>query len=300
MYLNEAAWKTQQDNPYIVNNAMENFLHIYKTLASDFHITELYVPADEKLYLRSKNYSIEKWLSEADIEYKRLYLSFWNKRISYTPEDEYELSYKQERLAGGTEAYLNDSFLISICLNEFWREECISAKLFSLADCTEETVIMHNVFSKNQLLQKPVADFLKNIPCTKLYSYNDLWQRRGQLFPHLKFCPSIENDLNKLEKLYLRQVIRKLTELENYCRLYKETSFNPNLLTKTTLESDSTIAKYTKQHTFTDENGKAYVAKWHMRFTGIPGRIFFIPDYEKDFMLICYIGRKLPNVTYPT
>ncbi|MFR3320511.1 MAG: hypothetical protein ACLTSZ_04235 [Lachnospiraceae bacterium] len=38
------------------------------------------------------------------------------------------------------------------------------------------------------------------------------------------------------------------------------------------------------------------MASWHMRFTGIPGRIFFVPGYEPERMLVCYIGKKLKNV----
>lgn len=43
-----------------------------------------------------------------------------------------------------------------------------------------------------------------------------------------------------------------------------------------------------------------YLASWHMRFTVIPGRIFFIPQYKDDKILVCYIGKKLKNVSYPT
>ena len=48
---------------------------------------------------------------------------------------------------------------------------------------------------------------------------------------------------------------------------------------------------------FYDIDKKSYLAKWHMRFTGIPGRIFFVPNYSKETILICYIGKKLPNPT---
>ena len=55
-----------------------------------------------------------------------------------------------------------------------------------------------------------------------------------------------------------------------------------------------------KESFFRDENGVEYEASWHMRFTGISGRIFFVPDYTDTEMLVCYIGKKLPNATYPT
>ena len=71
------------------------------------------------------------------------------------------------------------------------------------------------------------------------------------------------------------------------------------LLSKTTPESEETLKRYKKEHTFRDEAGNDYVASWHMRFTGIPGRIFFIPDYSAEGMLVCYIGKKLKTVLNP-
>lgn len=65
-------------------------------------------------------------------------------------------------------------------------------------------------------------------------------------------------------------------------------------------ESLVTLDKYKKEHTFIDELGVEYLASWHMRFTVIPGRIFFIPQYKDDKILVCYIGKKLKNVSYPT
>lgn len=300
MYLNEKAWEVRQDNMYLIDEALKQFLRIYAALAKDFGIISLYIPEDEELYLRTAAYSIGEWLAKADIEYRRLYLTFWQKRISYRTEDEYEAVGEDGWMKGGTEAFLNNSFLISLCLNEKWKRESISADLFSLFNETVDQVIIYNVFCKEQLYKDPILGILKTAGAVKISSYIDLWKRRSELFPHLKFCPSVQGDLDKLERFYLHQVIKKLLELENYCKNDSGGEFRPDILTKTTMESESTLRQYKRQHTFADENGIEYLASWHMRFTGIPGRIFFIPDYEKNSMLICYIGKKLPNVTYPT
>ena len=58
------------------------------------------------------------------------------------------------------------------------------------------------------------------------------------------------------------------------------------------------MQKYEKEHTFCDENGRAFLVSWHMRFTGIPGRIFFVPNYELNKILVCYIGKKLKTLKY--
>lgn len=97
---------------------------------------------------------------------------------------------------------------------------------------------------------------------------------------------------------YLSQVVRKLAELESYCVKHTGERFEPSYLTKVTPESKATMEKYKDKHIFMDISGVKHIASWHLRFTGIPGRIFFIPEYKKDCILVCYIGKKLPNVKY--
>jgi len=296
MYLNEKAWQVQQNNTYTIDEALKKFLDMYSVLAKDFQVSQIFVPEGEQVYLRS-SYSIEKWMTEVDIEYKRLFLSFWQKRISYYPDNECEVSLEGEFLKGGTEAFLNDSFLLSICLDPTWKKEYFEADKFSLNDLSTETVFLYNSFHQEQLFKPPFIDILKKQKRIKIYSYDELWERHQELFPHLKFCPSVEKNMKILEKSYLDQVVKKLLELETTAA---QGIFDPSILTKTTTESEATLEKYKKQHTFTDNENNEYLAKWHMRFTGIPGRIFFVPDYKKDCMLVCYIGKKLPNITYPT
>lgn len=300
MYLNEKAWEIQQDDPYIVKEALENFLKIYSALAKDFRMSEIYVPADTELYLQSTVYPIGKWLSEADREYKRLFLSLWQKRICYNPEEDYEVTLGGVQLKGGTEAFLNNSFLLSLCLDDSWKKAQIEAEFFSLTDNYTEMIRIDNVYIKEQLYTNSMSERLNKFREYQVFSYEELWKQRSTLFQYLKFCPSVEDDLKILEKSYLKQVIKKLTELDNYCFKYGDGGFNPEFLTKTTPESDVTLEKYKKQHTFVDDEKETHIAKWHMRFTGIPGRIFFIPQYKGKNILICYIGKKLQNVTYPT
>lgn len=300
MYLNERSWEASQEDPYVIDNAVKRFLDIYAAVKRVYPECEIYIPEGEVIYLRPGDYSLGKWLASADIEYRRLYFLFWQRGIRYHPEDEYEMSCDGEPLKGGTEACLNDSFMVSICLDGKWGKEVIEGELYSLADDEEREARVKNVFCKEQLECDYVKEVLRSRGNLNVWSYEELWKRRGELFPHLSFCPSVENDLDSLEKVYLAQILRKLAELECYYVEHGNGRFQPELLTKTTMESKATMEKYEAWHTFTDEGGEAYVASWHMRFTGIPGRIFFIPQYKEVGMLVCYIGRKLPNVTYPT
>lgn len=250
------------------------------------------------MYIRSLVYPLAKWLAETDADCKRSFLSFWQKRVSYTPEEEYEFSYHGERMEGATEAVLSDSFVISPCLKSEWESPELNGEFFSLKEDTTQELVVPNLYKHEQLLEPFYKTVLSRYSAIKVQSYEELWRMREKLFPHLVFCPSVEKNLSNLEFFYINQVVKKLTELEQYCADNLNKPFDKDLLTKTTPETEATLQKYKKEHTFWDEERCAHLASWHMRFTGIPGRIFFVPEYKDGKVLVCYIGEKLPNVTY--
>lgn len=298
MYLNEKSWEVIQEDRYITDNAITNFLDIYAAVKKNYPRIEVYIPEGWTIYLCSKDYSIEKWFSSADIEYKRLYLLFVQKAIRYNKEEEYEVSFEGKMFYGGTEAYLNSSFILSICLDDNWKKSNIECKFYSLPDNEEKDISLKNVFCKEQLECLLIKEILDRENSIKVNSYDELWRRREEFFPHLEFCPSVKDNLDLLEMFYLSQVVRKLAELESYCVKHTGERFEPSYLTKVTPESKATMEKYKDKHIFMDISGVKHIASWHLRFTGIPGRIFFIPEYKQDCILVCYIGKKLPNVKY--
>lgn len=300
MYLNEKAWEIIQEDKRITDNAITSFLDIYSAVKRNYPRIEVYMPENWDIYLCSKGYSIGEWLNSADIEYRRLYLRFVQQAIRYNKEEEYEVSFEGEVFYGGTEAYLNNSFILSICLDDKWKKNNIECKFYSLPDNTEKYISIKNVFYKEQLNSPLIKEILDRENSIKVNSYDELWRRREEFFPHLDFCPSVKDNLDLLEMFYLSQVVRKLAELENYCVKHTGERFEPSYFTKVTPESKTTMEKYKDKHTFVDGNGTEHIASWHLRFTGIPGRIFFIPEYKSSCILVCYIGKKLPNVKFHT
>lgn len=299
MYLNERSWEAADISPYVLRNALAEFVKLYGVLAGRYGLSAVYVPAGNEPYLRSVTYTLAKWLSETDREYRRLFLSFWQKRIIYQPEDEYEARCGSVGFLGAAEAILQDSFLISLRCEEKWEKETLCFYFYSLSEDKEVLAEVSNVSAGDQLEREPLRSLLKRMQDIPIYSYGELWDKRKELFPNLAFCPSVERDFQKLETMYLTQVMRKLRELNGYAGSYGGGPFLPERLSKTTPESEETLKQYREEHTFADENGNQHVASWHMRFTGIAGRIFFIPGYRENQILVCYIGRKLPNASYP-
>lgn len=298
MYWNELAWKAPQEDFDTVNKAMREFLQIYAELQEKFRVPGLYVPEESDYNLTS--YPIQKWMNKAEKDDYRRFLQFWQRRRNYTPEDECEFRYQGNALHAASEAILNDSFIISIGLCEEWKREGITGQFYVLDADLEEEVEVKNLYQYNQIAKSDILNILKKQSKIRVNSYQELWEKREHYFPHLKFCPSVEKNLKNLEMIYVDQVIRKLCELELYCAEQLDGPFDAGKLSKTTPESEATLKMYHKEHIFSDENGNKYLASWHMRFTGIPGRIYFVPAYQKNHMLVCHIGSKLPNVNYRT
>ncbi len=123
--------------------------------------------------------------------------------------------------------------MVSICLEDKWRTENVNGNFYSLRDNEEKPVLIKNLFCAEQLSTKVIKEILDTGISYKIYTYEELWERRKKLFPHLYFCPSVEEDFGVLESFYLNQIMRKLKELENYCVKYTGVQFYTVQLTKT-------------------------------------------------------------------
>ena len=299
MYINEKSWEVHQAIDTEIECALLQFIKLYSVLGEKYGAVALLVPDNMNLNLYSKSFALGKWLArlqQSDREAYRVFMGFWQRKVVYQVDDEYEFTSDSHTFTGAMEAAINDSFIISLCIDEMWKRERLEGNLYCLLEDSNRKVTVDNLYMAEQLLCDSYISFFKNKEA-KIYSYDDLWEKREKLFPHLEFCPSVEKNLKELQISYINQVMIKLTELNRYSQKYSGEKFRPELLTKITLESERTLKEYAKEHTFYDIDKKSYLAKWHMRFTGIPGRIFFVPNYSKETILICYIGKKLPNPT---
>jgi hypothetical protein len=133
---------------------------------------------------------------------------------------------------------------------------------------------------------------------------NDLWDRRSELFPALDFCKEVRGQLTCFlgGDVELRQVFKRLADLQKFFETWDATPIRPGSLpTKCTPESESTLGKYAREHTFSPPVGPPRVFSWHLRFTPGVGRIFFTGDVERKKGLVGYIGKDgLPTVNDPT
>ena len=140
-------------------------------------------------------------------------------------------------------AYFLEALALSLTSKECW--DCCFLELeFQQIDdegnITEERVqIIHACRSLHIKEHKQwILDRIK----IEVYDGSDLWNRKAELFPSLEFCSNVNKQLQNIgngERI-LNQIIRRLRELEDYCKNWQCGSFDSSKIpTKITPESVS-------------------------------------------------------------
>ena len=102
----------------------------------------------------------------------------------------------------------------------------------------ERVEIVHA--SRRQHLQEH-TEWIKTRLRTGVQDGVELWKRKNELFPTLIFCDSVAEQLQNLKtgNPMLRQVVKRLDELDNYCKNWTTGAFDLDILpSKASPESD--------------------------------------------------------------
>jgi desulfoferrodoxin (superoxide reductase-like protein) len=130
---------------------------------------------------------------------------------------------------------------------------------------------------------------------TNIVDGTDLWQRRTGLFPGLQFCDCVRAQILSLTgtHIMLQPTIKRLFELDRYCRDWTEGGFKWQLIpSKASPESESTLNEHQGELTFHCPDGVNRVCHWHVRMTPDAWRLHFFPDPETRTIIVGRIGRK--------
>ena len=125
------------------------------------------------------------------------------------------------------------------------------------------------------------------------------WERRGELFSRIIFCPNVESQLQTIGGKYLEQIISKIRELDCYVvNHWNEGSFNHRdannkSALKISPESISTMHQQdlVNLRVFSLPNGKRECFELHIKTGNL--RFHFYPD--NLIIYIGYIGNHLPT-----
>ena len=121
----------------------------------------------------------------------------------------------------------------------------------------------------------------------------ELWEQRGDLFPHLLFGPEVEGHLNRIN--VLSKVMRRLTDLDASAASWSSGP-TPEWICDVRTESGAVMntPKLRETRRFTSVTGNRSVFALHASF-GQGGRIHLRLDAAQQQVEIGYIGGHLPT-----
>jgi len=128
----------------------------------------------------------------------------------------------------------------------------------------------------------------------------DIWYRKNELYPNLLFCDVLRRQLRAIHSshLALKQVKKRLSELDNFCRNWAQGSFNPGQLSgNPCTESQATLQQYPYERTFICPDGVERIFSWHLRINPGAWRLHFFPLDNQQKIIIGYIGSHLTTAT---
>lgn len=254
-------------------------------------------------------YPLAKWRNDlqVDRDEQRFFRSLTTKAPFWTDvaediKSKFDLSdilYRGNAAPGLGFALVSDSLAVSLLSDPMWDYSSLTLEIIQLdeeADLIEEQVKVFHA-SQGRHIQTHI-NWIQNRIRTSVKDGEDLWQRRDELFPYLKFCQAVEPQISNLcsGDPMLAQVKKRLFELEEAAKNWKENGFNLDTLpSKATPESDSRLklTKIKNKLTIQCPDCQSRLFNLHLRMTPGHWRLYFFPSTSSRTIFIGYIGQKI-------
>jgi hypothetical protein len=300
------------------NNSISK--HYARQLMSDFiNLIRAFKKQQIKAMLRTKDdfyttmvardYPIGQWFNEADSE-ERLFVKTLATKSPFSSDID-SLDIKElETDSGSSEfrhqgklalglgvAYLLDSVAISLLSSNYWDNPYVNVDFKYFEESNDELIETSEVIkhvSQSIHIREHLAWINRQIQ-GKIISGQVLWVLKEELFPSLLFCECVRKQLLDIEESnpLLKQIIKRLCELEEQTNKWVDGNFDINLLpSKVTPESDTRLKKFRQELTFQCSDGTYRLFDLHLRMTPGANRLYFFP-IEPQKLIIGYIGLKI-------
>ncbi|MCP4695450.1 MAG: hypothetical protein GY862_01175 [Gammaproteobacteria bacterium] len=309
MVVNELSFSRPAKDIVTARERMSRFVHILRAPRS---IGGKLLRTHENFHsdLLTQDYRVAQWLKDREVSREeRVFLKTLATKIPFLAdspslEDKslgFDFYFKGKTKARGLGvAYLLDTLAVSILSERQWDAGRLALTVSNLDEdekIVHETESIHHASRVEHVREH--APWIDRKQKASIKNGADLWKRRKELLPSLCFCEEAGNNIKGLGKndALLRQVIRHLFELEEYCRVWNSGNFSAKKLPgKATPESPATLRRFGKERTFVCPDGREHAFSWHLRITPLDWRLYFHPD-EPGKMLIGYIGKHLRIVS---
>ncbi|MEG3895717.1 MULTISPECIES: hypothetical protein [unclassified Microcoleus] len=207
-----------------------------------------------------------------------------------------ELILQGSQAEGFKVAHYLETLAISLNSESLWNSSRLNLELIQIDDngeLIEESVEVLHASQKNHVLEH--ADWIKKRQKTAVVDGLELWNRRDELFSSLEFCDRVSQQIESLvDPKMLRQVVRKLFELDELSKSWTEGALNlDNLPSKASPESESRLKQLREQLNIQCLDGKKRIFSLHIRMTPGAWRLHFCTELGPGKIIIGYIGPKI-------
>ena len=255
------------------------------------------------------DYPLRRWLNDPQVDREaQRYIKtmttkapFWDGLpLLYERVLEHEFRHDDREALGLGVAYLLEALSVSLLSGECWDVILLplNASWITEEETIEETIV-HVTHSSQPAHVYQHGQWIQDRLQSDVQDGDDMWNRRTELFPSLTFCEAAGEQIRNLSPTMQRPVIRRLFELETYCREWDEGGFNQERLpTRATPESQRTLQQYGDVRTFLCPDNVERAFSWHVRLTPLAWRIHFYPDPATRTIVIGYVGPHLPTARH--
>lgn len=309
---NELSLRVPAANVQTARQWMSEFINTLLVIKPSSGVKrKLRAKSDFSYLLLAPDYRLVQWRNEpnVDLEARRFLKTLQDKNDPPLPDiadPGIEVKYQGGQAVGLEYAFVFNAIAVSLRSELIWDCSRIELEVTPLDEddnLTNETeeIVLNTTFetivhaSCSDHVREHV-DWITNRTKTEVYDGRDLWQRREALFPNLVFCDDVSKQLESLAagNPMLRQVVKRLIELEKACKNWTDKSVNlDSLPCKVSPESESRLKQLKQKLTFKCPDGEERIFSLHVRMTPGAWRLYFSGELGPGKITIGYIGSKI-------
>lgn len=252
------------------------------------------------------NYYWQTWLSDNRVEreVRQFFLSLASKVPFLVDDPDLESVWKgidcywQNQLALGLKAaYLADGLALSMASRQEWDSHLVECDIQEIigedVDCRNE--VIHHASSTHHI--DPQLTWIEQRIQVSVTNGKELWSRLGDFFPLLACCSGVEEQMAVLPVQALPNIVRGLFKLNAFSVAWQNGGFNPEeVQCVVSLESESTLQRYSGERTFMCPDGQQRLFSWHAKVGS--WRIYFDPAPGPGRLFVGYVGKHLRTVKF--
>ena len=197
---------------------------------------------------------------------------------------------------------LTNSIAVGFPSDAIWLRDQIKVEFDELRD---DESISHEIEFVDNLTKRDHADCICQRHQTDLSAQienlMELWHKREEIFPNLRFGPEVEDHLRKLNNGILHRLIKKLAVLDKVAGKWSSHGGPQPLWGKCQVNNESQSVRenprWAKERIFRSYSGCDKAFEWHTQLGNM--RIHLCLDAGLHEVEIGYIGRHLPTKRFP-